>query len=123
VYDITQTDISKSPSEQQSTESKDLFQVKASTFAVFSSLLSRSSAARGSISWDAFTAAMSDIGFSVVPKVGSIYTFNAPSKLAVQRDLTLHRPHQSHIEGPILLIYSRRLNRVYGWDESTFVEV
>jgi hypothetical protein len=123
VYDMMQTDISESPSEQQSTESKDLFQVKASTFAVFSSLLSRSSAARGSISWDAFTAAMSDIGFSVVPKVGSIYTFNAPSTLAVQRDLTLHRPHQSHIEGHILLIYSRRLSRVYGWDESTFVEV
>ena len=64
---------------------------------------------------------MTDLGFSVVPKVGSIYTFIPLKDVAVQRDLTLHRPHQSFIEGPRLLVYSRRLKRVYGWDDSTFI--
>jgi hypothetical protein len=39
-----------------------------------------------------------DIGFSIIPKFGSIYTFIAPSTLAVQWDVTLHRPHKSRIE-------------------------
>jgi hypothetical protein len=100
---------------------QETFEVKASTFAVFSSLLTTSLAARGSVSWNAFVAAMTDLGFSVVPKVGSIYTFVPSAKVAVQRDLTLHRPHQSCIEGSRLMIYSRRLKRVYGWDDSTFI--
>ncbi|KAF2869498.1 hypothetical protein BDV95DRAFT_577534 [Massariosphaeria phaeospora] len=120
IYNITpQADMPIS--DEQPRNGQETFEVKASTFDVFSSLLSRSSAARGSINWIAFTAAMTDLGFSVVPKVGSIYTFVPPEKVAVQRDLTLHRPHQSCIEGPRLLVYSRRLQRVYGWDDSTFV--
>jgi len=107
----------------QPAESQPKVEVKAATFDVFSSLLSRSSAARGSISWDAFMAAMTDVGFSVTPKVGSIYTFVPPKNMAVQRNCTLHRPHKSCIEGVVLLIYSRRLKRVYEWDESTFIVV
>ncbi|KAF2633278.1 ipa protein [Macroventuria anomochaeta] len=99
------------------------FKVKATTFNVFSLLLSRSSAARGSISWDAFVAAMTDVGFSVTPKVGSIYTFVPPENMVVRRNCTLHRPHKSCIEGVVLLIYSCRLKRVYEWDESTFILV
>jgi hypothetical protein len=121
IYDLTPQAADITPPEEQSTEPKQTFNVKTSTFDVFSTLLSRSSAARGSITWDAFAAAMTDLGFSVIPKVGSIYKFVPPEKMAVQRDLTLHRPHQSHIEGPRLLIYSRRLKKVYGWDEETFV--
>ncbi|KAF2015158.1 hypothetical protein BU24DRAFT_424050 [Aaosphaeria arxii CBS 175.79] len=99
------------------------FKVKATTFNVFLLLLSRSSAARGSISWDAFVAAMTDVGFSVTPKLGSIYTFVPPENMVTRRNCTLHRPHKSCIEGVVLLIYSRRLKRVYEWDESTFTLV
>lgn len=121
MYEITPQAAANTSSKEQPAQPQQTLKVKASTFSVFSSLLSRSSVARGSVSWDAFAAAMTDLGFSVVPKVGSIYTFVPPETLAVQRDLTLHRPHQSRIEGPRLLVYSRRLKRVYGWDDSTFI--
>jgi len=106
---------------EQPALSQQTFKVRPSTFSVFPSLLSRSPVARGPVGWNAFAAAMTDLGFSVVPKVGSIYTFIPLKDVAVQRDLTLHRPHQSFIEGPRLLVYSRRLKQVYGWDDSTFV--
>ncbi|KAF9695398.1 hypothetical protein EKO04_006313 [Ascochyta lentis] len=99
---------------------KPKFKVKASTFDVFS-LFSRSSAARGPIRWNAFVAAMTDVGFSVIPKVGSIYMFVPPESMDVRKICILHKPHKSHIEGVVLLDYSRRLNRAYGWDNSTFV--
>jgi hypothetical protein len=121
VYEIISQDAIPRDSDERSSDPTDRFEVKASTFAVFSSLLSRSSAARGSIGWDGFAAAMTDLGFSIIPKVGSIYTFVPPKGVAVQRDLTLHRPHQSRIEGRRLLVYSRRLARVYGWNDSTFI--
>lgn len=122
-YKITPQTSEVALEDGQPTQPKQTFQVKASTAAVFASLLSRSSAARGSVRWDAFVAAMTELGFSVIPKMGSIFTFAPSEKMQVQRDLTLHRPHQSSIEGPRLLVYSRRLKRVYGWDESTFVVV
>lgn len=121
IYDITGEVAIDNPQNNQSIPTQPPLTVKASTAAIFSSLLSRSSAARGSISWDAFSAAMANVGFSIIPKIGSIYTLVPPETLAVQTKLTLHRPHESHIEGPRILIYSRRLKRVYGWDESTFV--
>jgi hypothetical protein len=88
--------------------------------AVFSSLLSNSSVARGLACWDTFATTITDLDFSVAPKVSFIYTFILPEKVAVQRDLTLNQPHQSYIEGSHLLFYSGRLKRVYGWDDSTF---
>lgn len=100
---------------------KPKFNVKASTFSVFSLLFSRSSAARGPIRWDAFVAAMTDVGFSVIPKVGSIYMFVPPESMVSRKICILHKPHKSHAEGVVLLIYSRRLKRAYGWDDSTFV--
>jgi hypothetical protein len=108
-------------SDEQPAPPQQIFRVKTSTFNVFSSLLSRSYTARRLIGWDAFALAMTDLGFTVNPKAGSIYTFVPSERVAVQRSLTLHRPHQSHIEGWRLLLYSRRLKRVYGWDESTLV--
>lgn len=121
VYEIIPPAVVPIDSDEQLPNLQDRFEVKASTFAVFSSLLSRSSAARGTIGWDAFAAAITDLGFSVVPKVGSIYTFDPPTDMAVQRDLTLHRPHHPRIEGRRLLVYSRRLTRVYGWNDATFM--
>ncbi|OAL51569.1 hypothetical protein IQ07DRAFT_642510 [Pyrenochaeta sp. DS3sAY3a] len=121
IFDIIGEVTNENPQNNQITPTQPPLTVKASTAAIFSSLLSRSSEARGSISWDAFSAAMADVGFSIMPKVGSIYTLVPPEHLVVHAKLTLHRPHESHIEGPGILIYSRRLKRVYGWDESTFV--
>lgn len=122
-YDITPQTTEVAVVDDQTAQPKQKVEVKASTAAVFSSLLSRSSAARGSVRWDAFVAAMTELGFSVIPRMGSIVTFVPPEEMQVQRDLTLHRPHQSSIEGPRLLVYSCRLKRAYGWDESTFVVV
>ncbi|KAL1792916.1 hypothetical protein ACET3X_009423 [Alternaria dauci] len=117
IYEITpQPAVDDEPA-----QSKDKFKVKPSTADVFSSLFSRSSTARSPVRWESFVAAMIDLGFSINPKVGSIYNFVPPEKMSVRRDMTLHRPHQASIEGRLLLIYSRRLKKVYGWDSSTFV--
>lgn len=121
IYEITPLSAPAISEINTSTISKQKLEVKPSTAAVFTSLLSRSSAARGPVKWDAFAAAMTDLGFSIVPRLGSIYTFVPPAKVEVQRDLTLHRPHGPNIEGWRLLICSRRLKRAYGWEESTFV--
>ncbi|KAF2786626.1 hypothetical protein K505DRAFT_330229 [Melanomma pulvis-pyrius CBS 109.77] len=121
IYEITPQAAAPTSSDEQPPGPQQTFEVKASTFAVFSTLLLRSSAPRGSIGWDAFVVAMTDLGFSVIPKVGSIYTFVPPEKMAVRRDLTLHRPHRPCIEGSHLLFYSQRLKRVYGWGDSTFI--
>jgi hypothetical protein len=68
-------------------------------------------------------AAIGDIGFSIIPKFESIYTSAAPSILAVQQNLTLHRSHKSRIEIPTFLSHFRRSNRVYGGDDSNFSEI
>ncbi|KAI0569828.1 hypothetical protein Alg130_11478, partial [Pyrenophora tritici-repentis] len=76
IYEITP----QATTDDEPTQSKDMFKVKASTVEVFSSLFSRSSAARSPVRWEAFVAAMTDLGFSIDPKVGSIYTFVPPEK-------------------------------------------
>lgn len=106
--------------EKQAAHSQQTFKVKSSTFAALSTLLSKSSTARGSITWDTFTAAMTDLKFSVIPKFGSVYTFIPSENTFGQRDVTIHRPHKSRIEGVKLLQISKRLKRVLGWDETTF---
>jgi hypothetical protein len=63
---------------------------------------------------------MADLGFSVMPKGGSVFTFNAPASME-SRPITLHRPHVFEIEGYKLLIIARRLQRVYGWSAKSFV--
>ncbi|KAK0653029.1 hypothetical protein B0T16DRAFT_435514 [Cercophora newfieldiana] len=96
------------------------FNVTSTAARVFSTLFSKA-LARGSVSWASFGAAMAELGFSVVPKFGSVYTFIPPSTLAVQKPLTLHRPHKSHIEGHLIPIFAQRLKRTYGWGEESFV--
>lgn len=54
--------------------------VNASVASVFNTLFAKSEA-RGSVSWADFAAAMADMGFSVTPKGGSIFTFNPPESM------------------------------------------
>lgn len=97
-----------------------VFNVSSTAAQVFSTLFDKA-LSRGSVSWVSFGAAMAELGFSVLLKFGSVYTFFPPSNMAVQKPLTLHRPHKSHIEGYLIPIFAQRLKRTYGWGEETFV--
>ncbi|KAF7587682.1 hypothetical protein BBP40_006867 [Aspergillus hancockii] len=97
-----------------------LFKVKSTTFEVFSTFFSKSKA-RGSVNWSASEAAMVDMGFSVIPKFGSIYTFSPVKNSDFRNSITVHRPHESRIEGYRLLIFARRLKRKFGWEETSFM--
>ncbi|RVX73553.1 hypothetical protein B0A52_02441 [Exophiala mesophila] len=96
-----------------------IIKVRASTADVFSKLFAKAES-RGSVSWVAFASAMTDLGFSVQPKAGSVYTFFPPESMHASKSLTLHRPHKSEIEGHRAIAYAKRLRRVYGWNEKTF---
>lgn len=98
------------------------FKVSPATAAVFSTLFTKSQS-RGSVSWAAFEAAMAALGFSVLPRFGSVYTFFPPDSMSVSRSFTIHRPHKSQIEGVFVPILARRLRRAYGWDEQSFEAV
>jgi hypothetical protein len=117
------TAIPVATSEGASSQPRQTFKVDPSTHMVFSQLLAKPTTANGSvlISWDAFITAMTDLGFSVVPKVGSTYAFIPPEDFPVQMSIVLRRPHMSHIKGSHLLLNSRRLKHLYGWNEETFV--
>ncbi|KAI0439654.1 hypothetical protein F4803DRAFT_568229 [Xylaria telfairii] len=95
------------------------FIVKPAVAEVFSTLFDRTQS-HGSIPWASFEAALAELKFSVIPKVGSAYTFFPPENMAIQKPVTLHRPHKSRIERHVLLVYARRLNRLYGWGQDTF---
>ncbi|OTA75518.1 hypothetical protein M434DRAFT_88393 [Hypoxylon sp. CO27-5] len=118
IYDIT-------PSAQHSVEDAKTAEpmqpliVKSATAETFYALFSKSEA-RGSIPWTSFEAAMADLGFSIIPEYGSVYTFAPPANLGLQKSIKLHRPHQSHVEGHRLLFLASRLNRNYGWTRSSF---
>jgi hypothetical protein len=107
------------PVTQAPSPSPQIFKVSFSTAEVFTTLFTKSMS-RGSINWSAFEAAMTDLGFSVIPKFGSVYTFYPPDTMAVKKSFTAHRPHQSKIEGHVTLIFAQRLRRVYGWSEHIF---
>ncbi|KAH9842207.1 ipa protein [Teratosphaeria destructans] len=92
--------------------------VKASVASVFNDIFKKSEA-RGSVDWNSFSAAMAELGFSVTPKGGSVFTFNAPDASG-WGEITLHRPHGSEIEGWKLLYFARRLQRRFGWGAETF---
>ncbi|KAH0419769.1 hypothetical protein CcaCcLH18_14290 [Colletotrichum camelliae] len=77
--------------------------------------------ARTRVSWNAFEKAMGFLGFSVVRCSGSAVTFAPEAEATEKRSITLHRPHNGQIEGYRSLILSRRLGKVYGWEESTFL--
>lgn len=96
-----------------------IIQVNSAVARVFRTIF-RKSEARGSVSWDAFEAAMASLGFAVIPKFGSVVTFLPPETMSAKRSLTIHRPHKSEMEGYKLLLIAKRLSRVYGWRDGTF---
>ena len=53
------------------------FTVTSSTFDTMSTLFKKSQA-RGAVNWTTFEGAMAELGFSVNPKFGSVYTFIPP---------------------------------------------
>ncbi|KAI1122715.1 hypothetical protein F5Y10DRAFT_286879 [Nemania abortiva] len=119
VYEITSTDLQAAAAAPAPPPPPEPFKVKPATAEVFSTLFGRAKS-RKSVSWANFEAALAELGFSVIPKFGSVFTFFPPEGMAIQKPLTLHRPHQSRIEGYLLLVFSRRLSRLYGWGEETF---
>ncbi|KIW25228.1 uncharacterized protein PV07_08424 [Cladophialophora immunda] len=116
VFEIVATPEEEEPLEE---EQPTIFKVRASTAEVFSTLFAKAES-RGSVSWTAFVSAMTDLGFSVLPKTGSVYAFLPPENMHVSKSLTLHRPHKSEIEGYRAILYAKRLRKVYGWNERTF---
>lgn len=120
VYEATTAAQSSIATNAETSRPPEQFKVKQSTFKVFSTLFSPSNHS-GSVHWIDFVAAMGDLGFSIIPKYGSVYTFLPPQSIPNQRPLTLHRPHQSQIEGYKLLKFKRRLKMVYFWGADTFV--
>ncbi|PVH89460.1 hypothetical protein DL98DRAFT_614758 [Cadophora sp. DSE1049] len=98
------TPIDYSGSEEEITR----FKVRQDTPDTFSVLFSRGEA-RGSIHWADFEAAMVDLGFSVIPKFGSVFTFLPPAEIGAEK-----------VEGVILLIFASRLRKVYKWGIDSF---
>ena len=119
VYEINPSKQTSVAEESDPAQQSKQFNVKPSTAEVFTTLFSRSEA-RGSVSWARFESAMGDLGFSVTPNFGSVYTFQPPQTMALKRPFAFHRPHKANIEGYHLLILARRLKRAYGWSEQTF---
>lgn len=102
-------------------EPRKVVKVNRDAFQVFSALFSRGDGqGQGSISWSAFQKAMTSLDFSVVPRFGSVFTFFPPQDFSPPRAFTIHRPHQSRIEGYKLIYFANRLKRIYGWDADSF---
>ncbi|KAI1036490.1 hypothetical protein LB503_003322 [Fusarium chuoi] len=106
--------------DKETTKPAQPVKVSSSTAEVFATLFNKTQS-RGSVNWSSFEAAMSELGFSVLPRFGSVYTFRPSEDMDVKRPVSIHRPHQSQIEGYLILILARRLNRAYGWSEDSFV--
>ncbi|KAI1345760.1 hypothetical protein F5Y01DRAFT_46007 [Xylaria sp. FL0043] len=119
VYEISLSDLEAVAAAQAPPPPPKPFTVKSSTAEVFSTLFSKAES-RGSVPWVNLEAALAELGFSVIPKFGSVFTFFPPEDMAIQKPITLHRPHKSRIEGHLLLVFGRRLHRLYGWAEETF---
>lgn len=93
--------------------------VSAATADIFLRLFDRSKI-RGPIRWSGFQSAMVEIGFSIRPAMGSMYTFTPPEHMSDLQPVTLHRPHRARIEGHVIFRFSLRLRRLYGWNEGSF---
>ncbi|KAI0867947.1 hypothetical protein GGS24DRAFT_245646 [Hypoxylon argillaceum] len=119
MYEISSSDLEAVAATRAPPPSPKPINVKSATAELFSILFSRA-VSRGSIAWVNFESALAELGFSVIPKFGSVFTFFPPESMAVQTPLTLHRPHRSRIEGYLLLVFARRLSRLYGWGKDTF---
>ncbi|KAI1029335.1 hypothetical protein LB504_010779 [Fusarium proliferatum] len=118
VYAITPT--TDSPEHKEAINPVQPVKVSSSTAEVFATLFNKTQS-RGSVNWSSFEAAMSELGFSVLPRFGSVYMFRPSENMDIKRPVSIHRPHQSQIERHLILILARRLNRAYGWSEDSFV--
>lgn len=116
IYDIVTPEL---PSPQEPVSLPRTFKIDESTADIFARLFSKSES-RGPVAWAAFAEAMAKLGFSISPKYGSVYTFYPPDSMTVQKSFTVHRPHQSKMEGYRVLMVARRLRSLYGWSEETF---
>ncbi|EWY99825.1 hypothetical protein FOYG_03763 [Fusarium oxysporum NRRL 32931] len=114
------TPITDSLEHKEATKPAQPVKVSSSTAEVFATLFDKTQS-RGSVNWSSFEAAMSELGFSVLPRFGSVYTFRPSKDMDIKRLVSIHRPHQSQIKGYLILILARRLNRAYGWSEDSFV--
>ncbi|KAL2809126.1 hypothetical protein BJX63DRAFT_435437 [Aspergillus granulosus] len=117
VYSIVPTE--EASTETESIEPTPVHKVKQTTFDVFTALFSKGES-QAPVTWAAFQSAMADLKFSVVPRFGSIFTFIPPKDFSPPKSFTIHRPHQSRIEGYKLLYFAKRLKRIYRWDEASF---
>jgi hypothetical protein len=115
IYDI----VTPKPSPQEPASLPRTFKIDQSTAEIFARLFSRSES-RGPVAWAAFADAMAKLGFSISPKYGSVYTFYPPDSMTAKKSFTVHRPHQSKMEGYRVLTVARRLRSLYGWSEETF---
>lgn len=95
------------------------FRVNASTASVFATLFDRSES-RGAVRWTAFEAAMTDLGFTVMPQFGSIYRFAPPENKGFSNAFSVHRPHKSRMEDYKMHPLARQLRDLYGWGVETF---
>ncbi|GAP91817.1 putative ipa protein [Rosellinia necatrix] len=118
-YGITSTNSEPAGDAQALLPPPEPIKVKPATAQVFLMLFDRTES-RGSVPWIDFEGALAELGFSVIPKFGSVFTFYPPEGMAIQKPLTLHRPHGSRIEGHLLAVFARRLGRLYGWGGETF---
>lgn len=115
------TPITDSLEHKEATKPAQPVKVSSSTAEVFAALFDKTQS-RGSVNWSSFEAAMSELGFSVLPRFGSVYTFRPSENMDIKRPVSIHRPHKSQIEGYLILILARRLNRAYGWSDDSFVK-
>jgi len=77
----------------------------------------------GEVAWADFLYAMVSVGFIPEKLYGSIWQFSPhPDKLTVVRSIQFHEPHGGNSKIPYWTArrHGRRLNRAYGWQESTF---
>jgi hypothetical protein len=89
------------------------------TVEMFSKIFNKT-ISRSPVDWVDFEAGLAKLGFMVLPRNGSVYTFYPPNTMNIQTPLVLQNPHQSRVEGYRSLIFARRLRKLFGWWEATF---
>ncbi|KAH7353912.1 hypothetical protein B0T11DRAFT_312366 [Plectosphaerella cucumerina] len=67
-----------------------------------------------------FESAMADLGFSILPRGGSVYTYTPPSSFSKAGQTTIHRPHGAKLERYRLQRLAHRLRTRYGWTTQSF---
>lgn len=90
------------------------FTVCPATMDMFS-VLRDTSLSRDGLPWADFKTAMEDVGFEVVCRFGSVYTFVPPDVMGIPKRLVLCHPHGLRIEGYRLRLLAVRMKSVYGW--------